>query len=107
MGGLSMQLRFDLALEHPMTSLTELRVVDVARLSRTDTRIVSVEIVKGEPSLNMQFTSPDAPGRWQIVGFGTMPAQYLLSHPNAMNLSIVNLEEGNEIPEGIILVEAK
>jgi hypothetical protein len=90
-----------------MSNGTELKVMDVARLSRPDIQIVSVEILKGEPSLNMQLTSPDVPGRWQIVGFGTMPAPYLVSHPNSMNLSIINLEDQKEIRVGIDLVEAK
>jgi len=85
---------------------TELRVMDVARLARTDRRIVAVEILAGEPAVNMQLKCPDAPGRWQITGFGTMPVDYLRSHPNAMNLGIINLEEGKEIQAGINLVEA-
>jgi hypothetical protein len=83
----------------------KLKVVDVARLSRTDRRLVLVEILNGGPSVSMQLVSPDAPGRWQIVGFGTMPVDYVRSHPNAMNLSIINLEEGKEIQAGINLVE--
>ena len=101
------QLLFDFALELPMSNKTELKVVDVACLSRTDRRIVLVEILKGGPSVNMQLISPDTPGRWQIVGFGTMSAEYACSHPNSMNLGIINLEEGKEIRPGIILVETK
>lgn len=89
-----------------MSNHTELKVIDIAHLSRTDRRIVLVEILKGGPSVNMELISLDAPGRWQIVGFGTMPVDYVRSHPNAMNLGIINLEEGKEIHPGINLVEA-
>lgn len=89
-----------------MSNRTKLKVVDVTRLPRMDARIVSVEILSGGPSLNMQVTSPDAPGRWQIVGFGHMPAEYKRAHPNSMVLSIINLEAESEVREGINLVEA-
>jgi hypothetical protein len=88
-----------------MSNRTELKVVDVTRLPRMDARIVTVEILSGGPSVNMQVISPDAPGRWQIVGFVHTPAEYIRLHPNSMVLSIINLEAESEIREGINLVE--
>ncbi len=89
-----------------MKDCTELRVLDIARLARTKTRIVLVEILKGLPSLNMHLVSLDTPARWQLVSFGTIPAEFVLSHPGSMNLGIVNLEEGNDIRRGTNLFEA-
>jgi hypothetical protein len=89
-----------------MNNSTELRVMDFARLADMDMRIALVEITKGAPSVGMKFTSPDVAGLWQIVGFGTIPAEFVHTHPNSMNLGFINLDEGKELQAGINLVEA-
>ncbi len=90
-----------------MSDRTELSVTDAIHLSKTKTWLVVVEVLKGQPTLNMKLTSPDVPGQWQIVGFGTMPADQVVSHPNLMNLGLINLEEKNDIQLGSKLVEVE
>jgi len=80
-------------------------MLDVVPLQGTDKRIATVEVVKGS-LLNTEFISPDTPGRWKVVGFGTLNPDYAASCPNSMILSILNLEEGKEVRAGIGLVEA-
>jgi hypothetical protein len=90
-----------------MSTDTVIRVVDVARLSKSTSQIASVEVLAGEPLLNMKLISPESPGSWQIVGFATMPASFALLHPNAMNLNIANLDDKGELRDGIVLTESK
>ncbi len=88
-----------------MTDQTILEVIEVVRPKGKRDRIVPVKILKGSPKINMQLKSPDMAGQWQIVGVGTMPADYAWAHPNEIVLVMINLEDGKEVVAGIKLVD--
>jgi len=87
-----------------MEAQTIIRIVDIVPLSQLNKRFAIAEILHGGPLTGMTFSSPDHPGRWQFLGFGTIPVEYAQAHPDRMVLEIVNLDEGCEAVAGATLV---
>jgi len=90
-----------------MNDRTELRLLDIMPSPRSGTRIVQVEILRGEPKAGMELRCPESPGRWRITGFGTSACESSVGSQPSMNLALLGLEEEGELGLGFRLVEAR
>ena len=79
-------------------------VVMFAMRVPSDGYLVAVDVLEGAPLLGMRFTVSGSNGEWKVTGFSTMPADFCLTHPRAMNLCMLPLVESIDLRDGMILL---